>query len=56
MQLALDAQPAISVMSKDSRDCNDQKKGTKQEQADSGATNLLCSDAALTPPNRKREV
>src|SRR5262249_38822753 len=52
----LDTQPPTSVMSKDRRDCDDQKKGTKQEQTESGTTNLSCSDAALAPPNRKGEV
>jgi hypothetical protein len=42
-------------MSNETHECGKQKPSAEQEQTDSGATNLLCSDAALAPPYRKRE-
>ena len=51
----LAAQFAISV-SKDRHDCDEQKPRAKQEQTESGATNLSDCDAAFVRLNRKCEV
>ena len=52
----LDAQSATSAMSKDRHDCDEQKPRAKQEQTESGATNLSDCDAAFARLNRKCEV
>ena len=51
----LDPQSATSV-SKDRHDCDEQKPRAKQEQTESGATNLSDCDAAFVRLNRKCEV
>jgi hypothetical protein len=50
-----DAQSAPSV-SKDRHDCDEQKPRAKQEQTESGSTNLSDCDAAFARLNRKCEV
>jgi len=52
----LDAQFATSVMFKDRHDCDEQKPRAKQEQTESGSTNLSDCDAAFARLNRKCEV